>query len=65
MRGVWRDKPVGEILRLEYGKPLDEADRKPDGLYPVYGAMVRKTEATGSSSTNQASLSGVKVPPAK
>lgn len=38
MKALWKDKLVGEVLRLEYGKPLDDADRKPDGLYPVYGA---------------------------
>lgn len=38
MKTQWKDKPVGEILRLEYGKPLNDEDRKPDGLYPVYGA---------------------------
>jgi type I restriction enzyme S subunit len=42
MKTQWKDKPVGEILRLEYGKPLDDADRKPDGLYPVYGANGEK-----------------------
>jgi len=29
---------VADILQLEYGKPLAKADRKLDGLYPVYGA---------------------------
>ena len=29
---------VGEILQLEYGKPLGEKDRKPNGPYPAYGA---------------------------
>ena len=33
---------VGEILQLEYGKPLDEKDRKPNGLYPAYGANGEK-----------------------
>ncbi len=33
---------LGELLRLEYGKPLPEVDRKPDGLYPVYGANGEK-----------------------
>src|SRR2546428_602719 len=42
MKSVWTDKPVGEVLQLEYGKPLDDADRKPDGLYPVYGANGEK-----------------------
>ena len=42
MKTQWKDRPVGEVLRLEYGKPLDYADRKPDGLYPVYGANGEK-----------------------
>lgn len=32
----------GEILQLEYGKPLDRSDRKSDGRYPVYGANGEK-----------------------
>lgn len=42
MRAEWEEKTVGEILRLEYGKPLDASDRKPNGLYPVYGANGEK-----------------------
>jgi type I restriction enzyme S subunit len=42
MKARWKDKLVGEILRLEYGKPLDAADRNPGGLYPVYGANGEK-----------------------
>jgi type I restriction enzyme S subunit len=38
MKGLWTDKRLGEVLKLEYGKPLDDVDRKPDGSYPVYGA---------------------------
>ncbi len=38
MRAAWKAKPLGEVLRLEYGKPLDDRDRKPHGLYPIYGA---------------------------
>lgn len=34
----WVDLKIGEILTLEYGKPLDKSDRKKDGLYPAYGA---------------------------
>ena len=29
---------LGEILSLEYGKPLSDADRKLEGKFPVYGA---------------------------
>ena len=42
MNAIWREKSVGEFLRLEYGKPLDDEDRKPNGLYPVYGANGEK-----------------------
>lgn len=42
MNQGWRELPIGEILRLEYGKPLDASDRKPDGRYPVYGANGEK-----------------------
>jgi type I restriction enzyme, S subunit len=42
MRALWKDKPLGEVLRLEYGKPLDDAARKPNGKYPVYGANGEK-----------------------
>lgn len=42
MKNGWQEKPVGEILQLEYGKPLDESDRNPNGRYPVYGANGEK-----------------------
>ncbi len=42
MNALWKEKSVGEVLRLEYGKPLDKSDRKHDGLYPVYGANGEK-----------------------
>ena len=42
MKAGWRERTVGEVLQLEYGKPLDESDRKPDGRYPVYGANGEK-----------------------
>ena len=42
MKAVWATKQLGDVLRLEYGKPLDKADRKPDGHYPVYGANGEK-----------------------
>jgi len=38
MKAGWQETSVGEILQLEYGKPLDASDRIPDGRYPVYGA---------------------------
>lgn len=42
MKAGWETKRVGEILQLEYGKPLDDSDRKPNGLFPVYGANGEK-----------------------
>ncbi len=34
----WEIKKLGEVIQLEYGKPLDHVYRKADGLFPVYGA---------------------------
>ena len=45
MKAGWKEKSVGEVLRLEYGKPLNDSDRKLDGLYPVYGANGEKTRS--------------------
>ena len=42
MKNGWKKVTVGQILQLEYGKPLGEPDRKPDGRYPVYGANGEK-----------------------
>ncbi len=42
MKNGWKEKSVGEILQLEYGKPLDKLDRKPNGRFPVYGANGEK-----------------------
>lgn len=38
----WRERPLGEVLQLEYGKPLDASDRSPNGRWPVYGANGEK-----------------------
>jgi len=38
VREGWRKTTVGEILKLEYGKPLPPTRRKRDGRFPVYGA---------------------------
>ncbi len=38
MSSSWQRLKVGDFLTLEYGKPLDKAKRKEDGLYPAYGA---------------------------
>ena len=42
MKSTWKEMTVGEILQLEYGKPLDESDRNPNGPFPVYGANGEK-----------------------
>jgi type I restriction enzyme S subunit len=42
MKAVWKEKRIEEVLKLNYGKPLDDDDRKLDGLYPVYGANGQK-----------------------
>lgn len=42
MKAGWETKSLGEIIQLEYGKPLDASQRKSDGLYPVYGANGEK-----------------------
>jgi type I restriction enzyme, S subunit len=42
MKAGWQTKTLGEVCQLEYGKPLADTDRKPDGLYPVYGANGEK-----------------------
>lgn len=42
MKALWKEKTIGDVLHLEYGKPLDDADRKADGRYPVYGANGEK-----------------------
>ncbi|MBU1119172.1 restriction endonuclease subunit S [Patescibacteria group bacterium] len=34
----WQTKKLGDILKLEYGKPLPKTERSSDGKYPVYGA---------------------------
>ena len=38
MKEGWQKKRLGEVLRLEYGKPLPPAARRPGGQYAVYGA---------------------------
>ncbi|ACH65729.1 restriction modification system DNA specificity domain protein [Aliivibrio fischeri MJ11] len=34
----WVEKSLDEVLKLEYGKPLDKSLRKEGGKYPAYGA---------------------------
>lgn len=38
MKATWNKIKLGEILKLEYGKPLSDEKRKPDGEFPIYGA---------------------------
>ena len=38
MRSGWQTKTLGEVIQLEYGKPLEQTDRNPKGRYPAYGA---------------------------
>jgi restriction endonuclease S subunit len=42
VKAGWEQKQLGDILQLEYGKPLEQGDRKPSGRYPVYGANGEK-----------------------
>ncbi len=42
MKQRWEKVRLGEIVNLEYGKPLPRIERKIDGLYPVYGANGQK-----------------------
>lgn len=45
MSKEWVTKSIGEILQLEYGKPLPDSERIPAGKYPVYGANGEKARA--------------------
>lgn len=38
MKNNWPVKKLGDIIELQYGKGIASEDRKPDGLYPIYGA---------------------------
>ncbi len=44
-KDAWKEQRIGQILKLEYGKPLDKAHRKKKGLYPVYGANGEKARS--------------------
>jgi type I restriction enzyme S subunit len=39
---AWEIKKLGELLKLEYGKPLPKDKINPNGKYPVYGANGEK-----------------------
>ena len=34
----WQVKTLGDVLKLEYGKPLPKEERDDNGAYPAYGA---------------------------
>lgn len=34
----WKVAKLGDVIQLEYGKPLPASKRREDGKYPVYGA---------------------------
>jgi len=38
VRKGWSNRRIGDVLKLEYGKPLSQEHRVIDGHYPVYGA---------------------------
>lgn len=38
MREGWQEVQLGEVITLQYGKPLNEADRSPTGEFPAFGA---------------------------
>ncbi|MDD5165438.1 MAG: restriction endonuclease subunit S [Candidatus Pacebacteria bacterium] len=42
MKTNWQTKKIGEILKLEYGKPLPKEKRSLEGKHPVYGANGEK-----------------------
>jgi type I restriction enzyme, S subunit len=45
MSEQWPVKTLGEVISLEYGKPLSKEDRDPDGQFPVYGANGEKARS--------------------
>lgn len=48
MTAILRRKQLGEIIKLEYGKPLPQSGRKFGGRYPVYGAngIISRTDSS-------------------
>jgi type I restriction enzyme, S subunit len=42
MKKNWEVKKLGEVIKLEYGRPLPDDKRNPNGAYPVYGANGEK-----------------------
>ena len=41
----WESTQLGDVLRLEYGKPLPDEDRSESGRYSVYGANGEKARS--------------------
>jgi len=41
----WKGKKLGDVIQLEYGKPLPDSSRKSNGKYPVYGANGEKNRS--------------------
>jgi type I restriction enzyme S subunit len=48
MKTTWQTKKLGEVIKLEYGKPLPKSKRDDRGKYPVYGANGVKTRSDAS-----------------
>lgn len=45
MTAEWDRKQLGDVLKLEYGKPLPDEDRVVDGRFAVYGANGEKARS--------------------
>jgi type I restriction enzyme, S subunit len=45
MNEQWPPTKLGDVICLEYGKPLPKEDRDPEGVFPVYGANGEKARA--------------------
>jgi type I restriction enzyme S subunit len=45
MATQWPLTKLGDIISLEYGKPLPKEDRDPEGAFPVYGANGEKARS--------------------
>lgn len=45
MKSNWERVHIGDVCKLEYGKPLIPESRNLNGLYPVYGANGEKTRS--------------------
>jgi type I restriction enzyme, S subunit len=41
----WKETILGDVISLEYGKPLPKEDRDPEGAFPVYGANGEKARS--------------------